>query len=144
MLALRWAKSAVVYFVIGVGIGLYMSLAQLHVFGGLHAHVNLLGWVSMALIAGYCRAFPAMEQQKLATVQFWLYQLALPLMMLGLFFSPLARLLGDAATAEAVRIVAIIGVALGGPLVTVSVVLFAIVALRVLKQARAETAKQAA
>lgn len=138
MLAIRWAKAAVVYFVIGVGVGLYMSLARMHVFGGLHAHVNLLGWVSMALMAGYCRAMPALETVKLARVQYWLYQVSFPLMMLGLLLSPMVRLMDNPEVAGIAQIVAMIGVGIGGLLVAVSVVLFAGVALTMLKREASE------
>lgn len=91
MLAPRWAKAAVVYFVIGVGFGLYMSLTRNHQFPGLHAHVNLLGWVSMALIASFYRLFPSLEEHKLANINFWLYQIAFPAMMIGLYLAGIGQ-----------------------------------------------------
>lgn len=122
MLAPRWAKAAVVYFVIGVGFGVYMSLSQNHVFPGLHAHLNLLGWVSMALIATFHRLFPTLEEHKLARAQFWIYQTSLPVMMAGLF---LVRF-GLGAIAGPL-------VGIGGLFVSVAVVLFAMSAFSSIK-----------
>jgi hypothetical protein len=88
MYASRWVKVAVLYFVVGVGFGLYMAAySDVHPnpLSGLHAHINLLGWVSMALFACIYRAFPALEQSKLAAAHFWLYQTFLPIMMAGLY-----------------------------------------------------------
>lgn len=111
----RWAKAAVVYFVIGVGIGMYMSLARNHIFPGFHAHVNLLGWVSMALIASFYRIFPSLSEHKLSDALFWMYQIAFPTMMAGLFLSPIGY--GEIAGPL---------VGLGGIFVGVAVLLFAI------------------
>lgn len=115
MFAPRWAKAAVVYFVIGVGFGLYMSLSRNHQFPGLHAHMNLLGWASMALIASFHRSFPALEEHRLAAANFWLYQIAFPAMMIGLFLSGI----GQSEIAGPL-------VGLGGLLTGVAVLLFAL------------------
>lgn len=45
----RFLKIAVVYFSIGVLIGLTMGIIHDFTLTSVHAHVNLLGWVSMAL-----------------------------------------------------------------------------------------------
>lgn len=87
MYAARWVKAAVLYFFIGVTLGLYMEYTGVHPnpLSGFHAHVNLLGWASMAIMGGVYRAFPALEKSKLAAAQFWLYQIFTPIMLLGLF-----------------------------------------------------------
>jgi hypothetical protein len=38
-----------------------------------HAHLNLLGWVTLALFGLYYRAFPAAADTTLAKAQFWLF-----------------------------------------------------------------------
>lgn len=115
MLAHRWAKAAVIYFVVGIGIGMYMSFAQVHQFRSLHAHVNLLGWASMALIAVFYRVFPELQDHRLAPATFWMYQIFFPMMMLGLFFD---RLRMDQ--------IAIPFVGFGGLFTAVAVALFAV------------------
>ena len=49
-LSRRWFLAAVTYFVIGIGLGVYMGASGDHSLFPVHAHINLLGWVSMALI----------------------------------------------------------------------------------------------
>ena len=43
-----WIKAAVVYLVLGVGLGIYMGASGDHVMVPVHAHFNLLGWASLA------------------------------------------------------------------------------------------------
>lgn len=128
MFAPRWARAAVVYFVIGVGFGIYMSLSRNHQFPSLHAHINLLGWASMALIAGYYRMFPALEDHRWTPTLFWLYQISFASMMTGLF---LGRIRQGAIAAPLVGF--------GGLFVTVSVVLFAIAVFSSTKERPAST-----
>lgn len=79
-----WLKIAVVYFAIGVTLGVIMGGSGDHRLSGAHAHINLLGWVSMALFAVITRLWPATAEGRLANVQFWVYNLALPVMLLSL------------------------------------------------------------
>ncbi|WP_047155375.1 cbb3-type cytochrome c oxidase subunit I [Aneurinibacillus tyrosinisolvens] len=49
-----------------------------------HAHINLLGWTSLALAGIIYYLFPAAAENKLAKVHFWLHNVGLPVMMIGL------------------------------------------------------------
>src|SRR5574343_681708 len=80
-----WLKLAVVYFILGVGLGLHMAKSGNHGMYPVHAHINLLGWVSMALFALIGRRFPAVAGSTLGKAHFWLYNLALPVNMAILF-----------------------------------------------------------
>jgi len=82
--AARWIVMAVVYFVVAIGLGIYMGASKNHGLMPVHAHLNLLGWVSLALTGFIYRAFPRAGASRLASVHFWLYNLALPPMMLAL------------------------------------------------------------
>jgi hypothetical protein len=53
---------------IGMTLGIYMGIAQDFTLSPVHAHLNLLGWVSMFLYGLYHRTHPACAG-KLATVQ---------------------------------------------------------------------------
>ena len=53
-----WLRLAVVYLVIGVGLGIAMGMSGNHTQFPTHAHLNLLGWVSLALIGLTYRQFP--------------------------------------------------------------------------------------
>jgi hypothetical protein len=79
-----WLKVATVYFVIGVSLGLYMGMSRDHTLFSVHAHINLLGWVSLALIGLIYRQFPEIASNRLAQIQFWLHNLGLPCMLLAL------------------------------------------------------------
>jgi len=51
-----------------------------------HAHVNLLGWVSLAIIGMLYRMYPDLARTRLAKVHFWLHNISLPVAMIALFF----------------------------------------------------------
>jgi hypothetical protein len=72
-----WIKAAVVYFIMGVSLGIYMGASGNHLFVPVHAHLNLLGWASLALIGLIYHHFPAAGSHRLATVQFWLHNAGL-------------------------------------------------------------------
>lgn len=96
-------KLAVLYFVIGVALGLHMAKSGNHGMYPVHAHVNLLGWVSMALFGLIYRQFPALAGNMLARAHFWLYNLALPVSMAALYLylggnAAIEPLLGAAST----------------------------------------------
>lgn len=75
---------AVVYFSLGVVLGVVMGATHDFKLAALHAHVNLLGWVSMALIGLLHRTYGTNMNPGLARMQFWLYQAALPVMLIAL------------------------------------------------------------
>ena len=72
-----WIKAAVVDPVMGVGSGIYMGASGDHVMVPVHAHFNLLGWASLALVGLIYHQFPAAGSSRLATVQFWLHNVGL-------------------------------------------------------------------
>jgi len=82
-LSQRWFLTAITYFVISVGIGVYMGASGNHALFTVHSHISLLGWVSMGLTGLLYRCFPAAAQTRLAAWHFWLYQLAVPVMLLA-------------------------------------------------------------
>jgi cbb3-type cytochrome oxidase subunit 1 len=79
-------RLAVVYFVLGVVLGNVMGATNDFTLMGLHAHLNLLGWVSLGLVGLIYKALPAASETKLAKAHFWLHNLALPVQMVALTF----------------------------------------------------------
>lgn len=79
----RWFLSAITYFVIGLGFGLYMGASGDHTLFTVHSHISLLGWASMGLTGLLYRFFPAAARTRLARWHFWLYQLAVPVVVLA-------------------------------------------------------------
>lgn len=83
-------KSATVAFVVSLGLGLYMAIGHDHALFSVHAHVALLGWVSMALFAIAYRVWPQLAGGPVVTAHFWLYTVGFGLSMLGLTLLELA------------------------------------------------------
>ncbi len=75
----RYLKVAVVYFAIAVTIGILMGITQKFMLASVHAHVNLLGWVSMALMGLIYHFYPKAGETKLSKVQFWVYNISFPI-----------------------------------------------------------------
>lgn len=116
-MGIKFFKISVVYFVIAIILGIYMGIIDNFDLSPVHAHLNLLGWVSMALFGTIYHFYPAAAETKLATTHFWLHNLGLPVFQGALALSILT---GD----EFYAIFTIIGsvaVVLGGILFTVNV-----------------------
>jgi cbb3-type cytochrome oxidase subunit 1 len=64
--------------------GIAMGASQNFTLRPVHAHVNLLGWTTMALAGLIYSVFPTAGESMLARVHFWLMNLALPVMMTAL------------------------------------------------------------
>ena len=76
-------KIAAVYFSIGVLLGMTMGMIHDFRLTSLHAHVNLLGWVSMAIFGIIYSIYPSVSTTKLAKTHFWLHNIGLPIMIVG-------------------------------------------------------------
>jgi hypothetical protein len=74
-------KTAVVFFIVGVVIGLNMAISQDHSVIGAHAHCNLLGWVSMAIFGGYHALNPQKAERRLAMIQYYVYTAGVALLV---------------------------------------------------------------
>jgi cbb3-type cytochrome oxidase subunit 1 len=78
-------RCAVLYSLLGIGLGIVMAASGDFTNKGVHVHLNLVGWVSMAVMAMAYKAFPGMAGSPLAKAQFWLHNLGLPVMAFGIF-----------------------------------------------------------
>ena len=105
----RFMRLAVFWFVAGLALGVGMAVSHHHGMTAAHAHINLLGWVSMALFAAFYRLWPAAAHSRLARAHFWLFVPSHFVMMAGLSVLLNVRVPG----VEAVVGVAIVGVVLG-------------------------------
>lgn len=77
-------RCAVLYALLGIGMGIVMAASGDFTNKGVHVHINLVGWVSMGIMAMAYEVFPAMAGSVLARLQFWLHNLGLPLMAGGI------------------------------------------------------------
>ena len=119
--ARAWLKAAAVYFVIGVGMGIYMGASHDHTLKPVHAHVNLLGWASMALIGFYVLHFGDRMSRRLERIQFWLHQVGAVILLVSLSL----LVLGNTAVEPVVGVTSIV--------VGASVLLFAVNVFRSLR-----------
>lgn len=83
--SLLFFKAATIFLVIGVAMGLHMGISQDHSAMPAHAHINLLGWVTCALFAGYYALQPDKADRGLATVHFIVYVLGMVVMFPALY-----------------------------------------------------------
>jgi hypothetical protein len=83
-LSRAWFRVAAVYFVVAVALGIAMGASRDHSLLAVHAHINLLGWVSMSLFGLLGLAYPAITQGRTARWQFWLHNLSVPVMLVAL------------------------------------------------------------
>jgi hypothetical protein len=113
-MTVRLIKLAVIYLMVGMTLGIVMGITGDFQLRGVHAHVNLLGWATLALAAIVFHIFPELARTRLATVWFWTYNISLPIAL-----AALALMLSGHAWATP-------GVKIGHTIVWVSGVLFAV------------------
>jgi hypothetical protein len=66
-------RLAVLFVVAGMAMGIGMAAAQDHSIMPAHAHLNLLGWVSLFLFGIYYERRPALDMSRLAVIQVGLW-----------------------------------------------------------------------
>lgn len=74
-----------VYLVVGILFGMYMGGSGDHSLAPVHAHINLLGFTLMTVFGLGYRLVPGLAEGSLPKVHFWLHQVGVLLLMLGLF-----------------------------------------------------------
>lgn len=111
-------RIAVLFGLIGMGLGLIMAISGDHTQRPAHAHINLLGWVSMMLFGLFYKCFPQAGRYRLATAHFWTSSIGVVVMNAGL----LALYAGQPKAEPAA--------AIGSILVILGMILFALVAYK--------------
>ena len=81
---------AVACLITGVVLGIGMGIAHNFQFAPVHAHVNLVGWASLALFGLVYKSYPALAQSRLALAHFALASVSAVLFPIGIYLS-LAR-----------------------------------------------------
>ncbi|WP_136417162.1 MULTISPECIES: cbb3-type cytochrome c oxidase subunit I [Oxalobacteraceae] len=79
-----WLRMAVIYLILGVTLGIAMGASEDFTLRPVHAHINLLGWATMALAGLVYSVYPHAGMNRLAKLHFWMTNLALPVMMIAL------------------------------------------------------------
>lgn len=75
----------------GMAWGIQMSASGDHALAGAHAHLNLVGWASMALFGLYYHAVPAAAETTLAKVHFIVALSGVVLMVPGIVLAVTER-----------------------------------------------------
>jgi hypothetical protein len=84
-IARRYFLTAICFLIAGILVGLHMSMTQNHSAVGAHAHINLLGWVTMALFGAFHALNPAGAGTRLAKAQYWVYTAGVVVMAPALY-----------------------------------------------------------
>ena len=85
-LARLWILIAVCYLIVGVAFGICMGATKHFEFIPVHAHINLLGWASMALTGLIYGRYPRAGGSRLGVLHFWSFNLLSPVLLAGLIF----------------------------------------------------------
>lgn len=125
-MGIRFIKMAVIYLFIGIAMGMFMSMSHQFNLRPVHTHVNLLGWASMGLAGILYVLFPAAGESKLGKTHFWLHNIGLPVMMLGLAFVTYGKMSFEPL------------IAIGATITSVGIILFTI---NILKNTRSSDVK---
>ncbi len=76
-------KAAVLFVLIGMAWGLQMAISENHSAFPAHAHLNLLGWVSLFLFGIFYHLHPSLDASRAARVQVWIWIAGTAVMALG-------------------------------------------------------------
>jgi cbb3-type cytochrome oxidase subunit 1 len=83
-MAIRLIKIGVLYLAVGICLGIVMGAREQFTLAPVHAHINLLGFVTLTLAGLIYKAFPAAAETRLARIHFWLHNIGLPPFMVAL------------------------------------------------------------
>lgn len=78
-------KTAIVFLVAGIAIGITMAIGRDHSVMGAHAHINLLGWVTSAIFGGYYALNPAKAAGRLPMIHYAVYTTGVVIMVVALY-----------------------------------------------------------
>ena len=94
-------RAAVTFLVAGLIWGLVMAISQDFSTMPAHAHLNLLGWVSLFLFGIYYRLHPWLEGSRSAHVQVWIWIIGTIIMAIGITLVQTGHTVGEPIAAEA-------------------------------------------
>ncbi len=83
-ISLLFFATAAIYVAVGMAFGIWMSASQDHQLAPAHGHLNLIGWVSMAIFGIYYHLVPQAGQSHLAKLHFGVQTLGLWILVPGI------------------------------------------------------------
>jgi hypothetical protein len=75
------------WLLVGMLLGIGMGAAHNFALAPLHAHINLIGFVCHSVFGMAYRHWPALKDSPLAPYQFWIFVIASPITLIGLYFT---------------------------------------------------------
>lgn len=94
-------RAAVLMVVCGIIWGIAMGISHDHSTFPAHAHLNLLGWVSLFLFGIYYHLHPAIDDNRLASLQVWIWIAATVVLSIRVALVHLGRPAAESAAAIA-------------------------------------------
>ena len=88
-------RAAILLVLTGMLWGIAMGISEDHSTMPAHAHLNLLGWVSLFLFGIYYHLHPTVDRSRLATVQVWTWIAGTIMMAIGVGLVHSGRKIGD-------------------------------------------------
>jgi putative Mn2+ efflux pump MntP len=88
-------QAAVLLVVVGMVWGIVMAISQDHSTMPAHAHLNLLGWVSLFLFGIYYHLHPIIDRTLTALVQVWIWIAATVVLAFGVALVHTGHAVGD-------------------------------------------------
>src|ERR1700726_210906 len=98
-------RAAVLMVIAGMIWGIVMGISQDHSTLPAHAHLNLLGWVSLFLFGIYYHLHPTVDLNPLATRQVWVWIIATIILTIGVGLVHSGHAIGDPIAAVASLVV---------------------------------------
>ena len=88
-------QAAVLFLVVGMVWGLVMAISNDHSAMPAHAHLILLGWVSLFLFGIYYRLHPWLEGARMANAQVWAWIIGTVILAIGVALVQTGHAAGD-------------------------------------------------
>jgi hypothetical protein len=92
-------KIAVVYLLVGLSLGIGMGVSHDFRLSSVHAHILLIGWATMVISGVVYVILPKCGNSWLAKVHYWLLNVGLPGMIVGLVLLTFGKETGESIVA---------------------------------------------
>jgi hypothetical protein len=88
-------RAAVLLVIAGMLWGIVMGISEDHSTMPAHAHLNLLGWVSLFLFGIYYHLHPTIDRRRLASLQVWVWIVGTVILTIGVGLVHSGHEIGD-------------------------------------------------
>jgi putative Mn2+ efflux pump MntP len=88
-------QAAVLLVIVGMSWGIIMAISQDHSAFPAHAHLNLLGWVSLFLFGIFYHLHPTIDRSRVALIQVWIWIAATLILTFGVALVHTGHIIGD-------------------------------------------------